>query len=86
VLHAAAARALLAQRPTYSINGDLFVQVAETHLHKHCDACGGTLRGTVDPAALTQRLTVYRNCGKYYGFALLEELAETVLSDGRVVT
>jgi hypothetical protein len=58
------------------------LQVSESHLHTHCEACGGALENTIAPQDMRSRVVVFSNCGAYYKFELLRQLADTVLGDG----
>ncbi len=58
--------------------------ISEAHLHGQCEVCGGALTNTIAPRDFRKRLTVFRNCGRYHGFQLVQELAGTMLADGRL--
>jgi hypothetical protein len=39
--------------------------------------------GTISPTAAAKRLVVFRNLAAFYGFNLLQQLADLALQDGR---
>lgn len=62
------------------------LQVTSSRLSSNCGSCGAALGGTISPASVRTRLVVFRNLAAFYGFNLLQQLADLALTDGQQAT
>lgn len=59
------------------------LQVTCSRLSCTCGSCGAAVGGTISPTSAHTRLVVFRNLAVFYGFSLLQQLADLALQDGR---
>jgi len=55
--------------------------VATEHLQRHCDMCGGHLKGVMDKDKTMATFSVYKNIAQYHEMSVLEELAKWQLEE-----